>query len=112
MILTQFDSPPIKKPTLTSRVMVEATGISVVLEAEEHADSGIRISGQLIVPELELPIWFDALVELWEDERLKRFTVVDDKGAFECNAEYIGNIRLVVINRDEQVVMFNDINFP
>ena len=93
-------------------VMLEAAGISISLEAVQNDDNSITIGGQFIVTEEELPKWHDALVELWQDGRLKRFTVVDDTGWFECNAESTGNIRLVVISRDEQVVMFNDIDFP
>ena len=92
-------------------VMLEATGVSISLQAEQD-DDNIMISGQFIVPEEEQRIWHDALVEFWQDGRLRRFTVVDDTGWFECPAESTDNIRLVVINRDDQVVMFNDIDFP
>ena len=92
-------------------VMLEAAGVSISLQAEQDDDT-ITISGQFIVPEDEQPIWHDALVEFWQDGRLRRFTVVDDTGWFECPAESTGNIRLVIINRDDQVVMFNDIDFP
>jgi hypothetical protein len=93
-------------------VMLEATGVSIALEAEQNDDDSIVLSGQFIVSEDEMTRWNDALVELWHDGRLRRFTVVDDTGWFECPAESTGNIRLVIISRDEQVVMFNDIDFP
>ena len=91
-------------------VMLDAVGVAVSLEAEQNEDNSVTISGQFIVPELVK--WNEALVELWQDGQLKRFTVVDDTGAFECSVEHTDNIRLVVINRSEDVVIFNDINFP
>ncbi len=112
MIARPLDIPNIKNPNHTSKVTLEATSVSIALEAKANHDSGVTITGQFIVSEQELPIWYDALVELWQDGRLKRFTVVDDTGAFKCKAEHTCNIRLVVISRDEQVVMFNEFNFP
>ena len=110
--LKQLDIPNIHNPGQPSKVTLEATGISVVLEAEVNHENGITLSGQFMVSELELPNWYDALVELWQDGRIKRFTMVDHKGVFRCKAEHTCNIRLVVVNRDEQVVMFNEISFP
>jgi hypothetical protein len=94
-----------------SKLFVETMGVSIALEVEEKPNSRITISGQFIVTDEKLSSWYDAIVQFWQDGRLKRFTVVNNSGMFTCKADHFHNIRLVAINRDGQVVMFNDIDF-
>ncbi len=91
-------------------ILLEASDVSIALEVEQNDDHGLTLVGQMIVPDLQ--VWNEALVELWRDGQIIRFAMVDDTGVFECNTDSVANIRLVITNQNEQVVIFNDINFP
>ena len=111
-VLDVIMSPAIEKPEPLSRVLLEATGVSIALEVYENQTGGLMVSGQFIVNEQSLSSWYDAIVQLWQDGRLKRFTVVNNSGVFSFKADYTHAIRLVAINRNGQVAMFNPFDFP
>ena len=111
VITSQLVIPALEKPP-SSKLLLETMGVNIALEAEENPNSGVMITGQFIVADEKVSSWYDAIVQFWQDGRLKRFTVVNNSGVFTCKADHTRNIRLVAINRDAQVVMFNDIDFP
>ena len=111
VITSQLVIPAFEKPP-SSKLLLETMGVNIALEAEENPNSGVMITGQFIVADEKVSSWYDAIVQFWQDGRLKRFTVVNNSGVFTCKADHTRNIRLVAINRDAQVVMFNDIDFP
>ncbi len=65
-------------------LIADADGTTLVLEGQPAAQGLVNVLGQVVADDQDS--WIDALVELRAQGVLQATTVVDDLGAFRCNA--------------------------